>query len=341
MVEPDFTGPSRDQASHARRLLLCAVLCSIALAAPFASLTQEQPKVWRIGFLASDSSSTRVYDGFQKGMRELGYFEGKNCVIQLRFADGKYERLPSLAAELARLNVDVIVAGTTLGVQAAHQATTTIPIVMVAVPDPVGEGFAKTLSRPGGNITGLSSIVTELSVKHLELLRTAVPKLSRVAVLINPLNPSDSLILEQIHGAAYARGVKVLPVEASSASQIEAGFGAMNRERAEALIVAADSYFDVQRDQITTLALKSRLPTIFSSREFTEAGGLMSFGQDLTEHYRHAASFVDKILKGAKPGNLPIEQPTVLELVINRRIAKALGLTIPQELLLRADKVIE
>jgi putative ABC transport system substrate-binding protein len=341
MGEPDFTGPPRDRASYTRRILLRAVLCSIALATPLASLAQEQPRVWRIGFLASDSSSTRVYDEFQKGMRELGYFEGRNCIIQRRFADGNYERLQSLAADLVRLNVDVIVAGTTLSVQAAHQATATIPIVWVAVPDPVGEGFAKSLSRPGGNITGLSSIVTALSIKHLELLRTAVPKLSRVAVLINPLNPSDSLILEQIHGAAYARGVKVFPVEASSASQIEAGFGAMIRDRAEALIVAADSYFDVQREQITKLAVKNRLPTIFSSREFTEAGGLMSFGQDLAEHYRHAASFVDKILKGSKPGDLPIEQPTVLELVINRRAAKALGITIPQELLFRADKVID
>ena len=274
-------------------------------------------------------------------MRELGYVEGKNFIIQWRFADGKYERLPSLAAELVRLNVDVIVAGTTLSVQAAHQATATIPIVMVAVPDPVGEGFVARLSRPGGNVTGLSNIVTEVSAKHLELLRAAVPKLSRVAVLINPPNPSDSLILEQIQGAAYATGVKVFAVEASTARQLEAGFGAMTRARAEAMIVAADSYFDVQRDQITKLAVKNRLPTISSSREMTEAGGLMSYGQDLAEHYRRAATYVDKILKGAKPGNLPVEQPTVLELVINQRTAQALGLTIPQELVLRADKVIE
>src|SRR6202162_2769541 len=235
MVELDFPSLPQDQASCARRIVLHAVLCGIALAAPLASLAQEQPKVWRIGFLASDSSTTRVYDGFQQGMRELGYFEGKNCVIRRRFADGKYERLPGLAAELVRLNVDVIVAGTSLSVQAAHQATATIPIVMVAVPDPVGEGFATSLSRPGGNITGLTNIVTEVSIKHLELLRTAVPKLSRVAVLINPLNPSDSLILEQIHGAAYARGVKVFSIEASSARQMETGFGAMTRARKAAL----------------------------------------------------------------------------------------------------------
>lgn len=341
MVEFDSTGPRQDRASHTRRILLRAVLCGVALAAPLASLAQQQSKVWRIGFLASDSSSTRVYEGFRQGMRELGYVEGKNFIIQWRFADGKYERLPNLAADLVRLNVDVIVAGTTLSVQAVHQATATIPIVMVAVPDPVGEGFAKSLSRPGGNITGLSNIVTEVSAKHLELLRAAVPKLSRVAVLINPLNPSDSLILEQIAGAAYSTGVKVFAIEASTAQQIEAGFGVMTRARVGALIVAADSYFDVQREQIAKLAVKNRLPTIFSNRELTEAGGLMSYGQDLAEHYRRAATYVDKILTGAKPGDLPVEQPTVLELVINRKTAKALGLTIPQELVLRADKVIE
>ena len=341
MVEFEFTGPRRDPASRRRRILLRAALCGVALAGPLASLAQPRLKVWRIGFLASDSSSTRVYEGFRQGMRELGYAEGKNFTILWRFADGTYERLPGLAAELARSNVDVIVAGTTLSVQAAHQATTTIPIVMVAVPDPVGEGFARSLSRPGGNITGLSNIVTEVSVKHLELLRAAVPKLSRVAVLINPLNPSDSLILEQIAGAAYSTGVKVSAVEASTAKQIEAAFDTMTRARAEALIVAADSYFDVQREQIVKLAIKSRLPTIFSNREVTEAGGLMSYGQDLTEHYRRAATYVHKILKGAKPGDLPVEQPTVLELVINRKTARALGLAVPHELALRADKVIE
>ena len=340
MVELDSAGRRHNPVSDRRRTLLGATLGAVALV-PLASWTQEQSKVWRIGFLAADASSTRVYDGFQQGMRELGYIQGKNCSIAWRFADGRYERLPSLAAELVRLNVDIIVAGTALSVQAAHQATATIPIVMVAVPDPVGEGFATSLSRPGGNITGLTNIVTEVSIKHLELLRTAVPKLSRVAVLINPLNPSDSLILEQIQGAAYPIGVKVVPVEAGIAKQIEAGFGAMIRERTQALIVAADAYFDVQRDQIAKLAVENRLPTISSNREMTEAGGLMSYGQDLGEHYQRAATYVDKILKGAKPGELPIEQPTVLRLVINSKTARALGLAIPRELELRADKVIE
>ena len=309
--------------------------------APLASFAQQPGKVWRIGFLASGSSSIRYYGGFRQGMRDLRYVEGKNCVIERRFADGKYERLPGLAAELVRSKVDVIVAGAPPSVQAAHQATNKIPVVMVAVPDPVGEGFAKSLSRPGGTITGLSTIVTEVSVKHLELLRVVVPKLSRVAVLINPLNQSDSLILEQIQGAAYATGVLVIPVEASSASQVEAGFAVMTRRRAGALIVAADEFFDVERNQIAMHAVRNRLPTIFSDRELTEAGGLMSYGQDLAEHYRRAATYVDKILKGAKPGDIPIEQPTLLELVINLKTAKALGLTIPRELLLRADKVIE
>jgi len=327
-------------ASQTRRAALRALLYGAGCLA-LESLAQQKPKEWRIGFLAPGSSATRIYDGFGQGMRELGYVEGRNLLVQRRFADGRYERLAGLAAELARLDVDVIVAGTTLGVQAVRQATATIPVVMIAVPDPVGEGFATSLSRPGGNITGLSNIVTEVSAKHVEFLRSAVPKLARLAVLINPLNPSDALILEQVQGVAYARGVKVLVVEASTESQIEAGFGEMIRARSEALIVAADAYFDAQRVQITKLALKGRLPTISSNREMTEAGGLMSYGQDLREHYRRAATYVDKILKGAKPGNLPIEQPTVLELVINRRTANALGIAIPQELSLRADKVIE
>lgn len=322
-----------------RRILLA--LLGAALAAPFAPLAQQPQKLSRIGVLAADSSSTRVYEGFRQGLQGLGYVEGKNITIQWRFADGNYERLPLLAAELARLNVDVIVAATTLSVQAAHQATGTIPIIMVAVPDPVGEGFVASLSRPGRNITGLTNIVTEVSPKHLELLRAVVPKLSRVAVMINPLNPSDALVLEQVQGAAYTAGVKVLAVEASTAKQIEAAFGAMAQARTQATIVAADSFFDVQRDQIAKLALKNRLPTMSSNREMTEAGGMMSYGQDLTEHYRRAATYVDKILKGAKPAALPIEQPTVLQLVINRKSAKALGVTIPEQLVVRADLVVE
>jgi putative ABC transport system substrate-binding protein len=320
--------------------VLRAVVCGVVGMALEAS-AQQMPRVWRLGLLGSGSAAMRVYKGLGDGMRALGYVEGRNLSVQRRFADGNYGRLAGLAVDLLPLGLDVVVAESTLGVQAARQATTTVPIVMVAVPDPVGEGFAASLSRPGGNITGLSNIVTEVSAKHVELLRLAVPRLARLAVLINPLNPSDALILEQVNGAAYARGVKVLPVEASTETQIEDGFSAMTRARTEALVIAADAFFDVQVDQITKLAVRSRLPAISSNREMTEAGGLMSYGQHLTEHYRRAATYVDKILKGAKPGNLPIEQPTVLELVINQRTANALGLAIPPELSLRADKLIE
>ena len=328
-------------ASRKRRILMRGLFFGVALAAPTELLAQQRPKIWRVGLLDSGSSSTGIYAGFQQGMRELGYVEGRNFNIQWRFAEGVYGRLAALAADLVRSGVDVILAGTTLSVEAARQATSTIPIVMAAVPDPVGEGFVARLSRPGGNITGLSNIVTEVSAKHLELLRAAIPKLSRVAVLVNPHNPSDSLILEQIQGAAYSARVKVVAVEASTAPQIEAAFAVMSQSRSEALIVAADSYFDMQRDQIAGLAVKNRMPAISSSREITQAGGLMSYGQNLAEHYRRAATYVDKILKGANPSNLPVEQPTVLELIINRKTAKALGVIIPRELELRADRVIE
>jgi putative ABC transport system substrate-binding protein len=322
-----------------RKVLL--VLSAGTLAAPLVSLAQSPAKLWQIGFLAADSPSTRLYDSFREGMRELGYVEEKTCVILSRFADGKYDRLPRLAEELVRSKVDVIVAGTTLSVQAARKATARIPIVMVAIPDPIGEGFASSLSRPGGNITGLSTIVTEASGKHLELLRAVLPNLSHIAVLINPSNPSDALILEQVGGAAFSSRVKVSPFEASTATEIETGFGAIAHARAEAVIVAADPFFDVQREQIAKLAVKHRLPTMYSNRELPEAGGLISYGQDLADQYRRAAKYVDKILKGAKPSELPVEQPLVLELVINRRAAKALGLALPTALLLRADKVIE
>jgi putative tryptophan/tyrosine transport system substrate-binding protein len=323
------------------RRAFIATLAGGLMAAPFTLLAQPRSRVARIGFLAAGSASARVQQPFLQGMRELGLVEGQDFAVDWRFAEGRYERLPGLVAELVRLKVDVIVAVTTLCVQAAHQATTTTPIVMVGVPDPIGEGFAVSLSRPGGNITGLTNIVTEVSSKHLELLQVAVPRLSLVAVLINPGNPSDALILEQIQGTAYTRHIKVLSVEAGTASQIEAGFAAITRAHAQAVIVATDPFFDVKQELIMKLAADNRLPTVSSSREMTEAGGLMSYGQDLALHYRRSATYVDKILKGAKPDNLPIEQPTVLEFVINRKTARVIGLAIPRELELRADSVIE
>ena len=322
-------------------ILLVAIACGAGLFPSEQADAQPSGKLWRVGVLAPDSPATGAYTGFVRAMQELGYVEGKTLSLTWRFAEGRYERLPALATELVRAKVDVILAGTTLRVQAARQATADIPIVMVAVPDPVGEGFVARLARPGGNVTGLSNIVTELSAKHLEMLRSVVPKLSRVAVLLHPQNPSDSLILEQLQGAAYASGVKIIPIEASTAAQIEAGFAAMRRARSEALIVAADSYFDMQRDQIAKLAIANRLPMISSSRQLTHAGGLMSYGQDLAQHYRRAATYVDRILKGGKPASLPVEQPTVLDLVLNRKTANLLDLVLPQELVFRANQVSE
>ena len=325
-----------------RRKLLIAL--GGALAAPLVSFAQQRPaKVPRIGYLDAASSDLRSNraEVLRAGLRDLGYVEGKNIFLEYRWAEGNYERLPGLAAELVQSKVDVIVAASPPAIQAAQRATATIPIIMTRAVDPVGSGFVASLSRPGGNITGLSNINVDVSSKYLELLRVAVPKLSRVSVLVKPGHPDHPAILKNIHATAKTTGVTVLPVQASSVSQVDAAFGAMTRECAEALIVLPDVFFLLQARRIVELAAKNRLPTMFSTREFPEAGGLMSYGQNQVEHFRRAATYVDKILKGAKPGDLPVEQPTKLELIINRRTAKATGLTIPQELLLRADKVIE
>jgi len=316
-----------------------------ALAEALPALAQQQSKVWRIGFFyfASRHSAmdTGRYQLFLKGMRELGYVEGKHFVIEARYADGKAGPLPDFAAELVRLNVDIIVANGTPVYHALRQATKTIPIVITVSADPVSEGFAASLARPGGNFTGLSSANVELTPKHLELLMTAVPRLSRVAVLMNPAHSGHPARLKIIQAAAQKTGMQVLPVDAPTPDGIERAFGTMARERAGALIILGDSFFVQQIRQIAELALKHRLPSIYVNRDFADAGGLMSYGQNQTDNFRRAATYVDKILKGAKPGDLPIEQPTAFELVINRKTAKAFGLTIPQELVLRADRVIE
>jgi len=274
-------------------------------------------------------------------MRDLGYVEGKHFVIEARYADGKTERLPDLAAELVRSKVDVIVATGTPLYQALQKATKTIPIVITTSPDPVRDGFAASLARPGGNFTGLSSNNAEAIPKHVELLMTAVPRLSRIAVLRNPDNVGSFPQLKSIQAAAQKTGLQVLPVDARTPDGIERGFSTMAKERAEAVIIPGDTFFLQQVRQIAELALKHRLPSTYVTREYAEAGGFMSYGQNITENFRRAATYVDKILKGAKPGELPIEQPTIFELVINRKTARAIGLTIPQELLLRADRVIE
>jgi len=323
-----------------RRLLLALV--TGALAAPVACFAQDLPsKLARIGLLEPASISASRREALIAGLRELGYVEGKNIIIEYRWAEGKYERLPGLAAEMVQMKVDVIVAASPPAVRAAQQATAAIPIVMVRTGDPVGNGLVASLARPGRNVTGLSNINVDLIRKYLELLRAAVPKLSRVAVLLNPGQPNHPGYLKRIQATDKTNTLTISSVQAGTASQLEAAFGTMKQERAEALIVLPDSFFTSQARRIAELAVQHRLPTMFWTREHVESGGLMGYGQNTAEHYYRAATYVDKILKGAKPGDLPVEQPTKLELVINLKTAKAIGLTIPQELLLRADKVIE
>ena len=327
-----------------RRRLLIAFGTGL-LAAPLVSFAQQQGKVWRVGFLSARSRPVSLdsdeYGGFPQGMRELGYVEGKNLLIEWRYAEGKYERLTELAAELVRLKVDVIVAPGPPSIGAVHKVTTTVPIVMVNAQDPVGSGLIKSLAHPGGNITGLSSLIVDISPKHLEMQMNMVPKLTRVAVLVNPDNSSHLLTLKNIQAAAQTANVKVLPVEATTALEIEKAFSAMAREKAGAVIVGRDALFLQQARQIADLAAKNRLPTVSGIREHIEAGSLMVYGPNSTDSFRRAATYVDKIFKGAKPGDLPVEQPTKFEMVINRKTAIALGLTIPQSLLISADKVIE
>ena len=313
--------------------------------APLASLAQPQAKIWRVGFLSQrhvDLVDADYYFGpFTQGMRELGSVEGKNLVIEWRSAEGKSERLPELAAELARLKVDVLVTGGAPAALAAQKATTTIPIVMIGLADPVGGGLVKSLARPGGNSTGLSIMAIDLGPKLLEMLRGMVPKVTRVAVLVNPANAANTALLKNVKAAAQMFGVKIQPVEASTPQEIANGFAMIARQNAGALIVAQEAFFIQQKNQIVELAAKQRLPSIAGYGEYAEAGGLMSYGPNLREMYKRAATYVDKIFKGANPGDLPVEQPTQFELFVNLKTAKALGIKIPQSILVQATQVIE
>jgi ABC-type uncharacterized transport system substrate-binding protein len=311
------------------------------LAAPLAAEAQQARKVPRVGILLlSDAQS--VPDAFRQELRELGYVEGQTIALEYRWAEGKEERFPGLASELVHLRVDVIFAAVAAAAQAAKTATKTIPIV-TAVNDPIAAGFVASVARPGGNITGLSMMSPEVVGKQLELLRQVVPKISRVAVLANPANPGSAPQLRQAEVAAKTLGMRLQPLEARSLSEIDSAFVAMARERAEGLLVLLDPTLGgrLQRERIAELAARNRLPAMYALRLHVDAGGLMAYGADIFDLYRRAAIYVDKILKGAKPADLPIEQPTKFELIINLKTAKALGLTIPPSLLLRADRVIE
>jgi putative ABC transport system substrate-binding protein len=314
------------------------VLCS-----PLAVEAQPADKVYRMGYLYSGSatSSPRAPEAFLEGLRELGWVQGQNIVIDYRFAEGRFDRLPDLAAELVRRKVDVFVAWPTPPAIAAKNATATIPIVMIGVGYPVELGLVTSLARPGANVTGLSFNAGEEIGKGLELLQETLPKVRRVAILLNPGNPGHAHAVRIVKASARALGLQFQLLEAREPDQVEGAFAAMAKDRVEALLVVTDSMLISQRARLADLAAKNRLPATFGVREFVDAGGLVSYGVSVPDLMRRAAVYVDKILKGAKPADLPVEQPTKFELVLNLKTAKALGITIPQTILLRADEIIQ
>jgi putative tryptophan/tyrosine transport system substrate-binding protein len=332
-------------AIHILRREFIFTLGGAAAAWPLAARAQQPSKVWRIGFIAGASRPASLevsqFGGFQQGMREHGYIEGKDFVMEWRFADAKPERYSEFAAEFVRSKVDVIVIGTPAAVRTVQQATSTTPIVMGYSVDPVGNGFVASLARPGGNTTGLSSSQDDATPKQGELLTTAVPSLSRVGLLANPDSPNFDPVLKNVRTAVQKVGLVLVPVEMRSPQEVPSAFATMARERVGAVMVMSDALTVMQRNQIAELALKDRLPTIFPLREYVVAGGLMAYGENIRDFFLRAALYVDKILKGAKPTDLPIEQPTRFFLTINLKTAKALGLDVPPMLLARADEVIE
>ena len=315
-----------------------------ALTAPFAPWAQQTGRIWRVGFLSQrhiGPLDADFYGTFPRTMRVLGYVEGKNLVIEWRSAEGRPERLAGLAAELVQLKVDAIVAAAPLSVRAAQQATTTIPIVMGTAGDPVAGGLVKSLARPGGNTTGTSTNSTEIAPKLLEMLLGMQPRLTRVAVVFNPATPGPALTAGNLQAVAQRVGVTVLPLEVKTPTEIDAAFALMKRDNASAFILIQDPLFTPLLRRIAELAAQHRLPSVAGLRQYVEAGGLMNYGPSFADNYRQAAVYVDKIFKGAKPADLPIEEPVKFEMFINGTTAKALGLKIPHALLISADKVIE
>ena len=324
-------------------VLLLTTLAVGILAAPLA--TAQQPgKVPRIGFLyfgsRQSAGETGRYDAFMNGLRDLGYAQGQSVLVEERFADGQSGRVPALVADLLQRKVDAIVARGSPVYNALRQATSTMPIVITVSADPVGEGLAASLARPGGNITGLSDAGADVFPKQLELLTTCVPKLARLGLLWNATNSYHPKMLRRIEAVAHDVGITVTAEEAHTADDIQRNFATMARAHTTAVVLLPDTFFVQQLRQISLATLQHRLPSIAGIRQYAELGGLMAYGENITDNFRRAATYVDKILKGAKPGELPIEQPTTYELVLNLTTAKALGLTIPQSVLIRADEVI-
>jgi len=326
------------------RRTFVGVVASALLAVPCAIEAQQTEKVRRIGFISLNSAEIagRQLVAFRQVLRERGWVDGQNVVIESRFAEGNVDRVPVLVAELIQLKVDVILTGASVATWAAKNAATSIPIVMGASADALGEGLVTSLAHPGGNITGMTFLVgPEIAGKQLQLPKEVAPAASRVAVLTNPMNRSHANLAQELKAAARAFGVQLQVFDAGSSDQIDSAFAAMTKERAAALLVLTDSVFVGERRRVADLAARNRLPAMYYQREFVDAGGLISYGASLSDMFRHAATHVDKILRGAKPGDIPVEQPTKFELVINLKTAKTLGLTIPQPLLLRADEVIQ
>jgi putative ABC transport system substrate-binding protein len=325
-----------------RKTAFFFALSTLLAAYPLPAKAQEQPKFSRIGYLAGASASAIAFrtEAFRQSLRELGYTEGKNIIIEYRHAAGNPHRQKELAAELARLKVDVIVTSGPASTRAAREVTSTIPIVMTFDSDPVGSGSVVSLARPGGNITGLATLAPEISGKQLEFLRDIVPKLSRLAVLGSSVNPGNAKVLRELKIAAAAFDIRMQYHDILNREEIETVFRTISKERADAAVVLAGTTIIAQRAQLAKMAVTHRLPAIYERREYVEAGGLMSYGVSIVALDRRAAIYVDKILKGANPAELPIEQPTKFELVINLKTAKQIGLTIPPHILARADRVI-
>jgi putative ABC transport system substrate-binding protein len=339
---PDFRSDNLKSKIQNLKWLGLSVIAFVLVVTGAVAEAQQPTKVPRIGFLAavSPSALSARIEAFRQGLRELGYVERKNIVVEYRYAEGKLDRVRELAAELVRLKVDVIVTAGATSTRPAKEATVTIPIVMAQDTDPVGNGFVASLARPGGNITGLSSLAPEISGKRLELLKEIVPKLSRVVVLGTSTNPGNSQALRETEVAAGAFGVRLQYLDVLSPNDIETVFREASKGRADAGLVLGGPVLNLHRTQVTDLAAKNRLPATYNVPEYVEAGGLMSYGVSFADLFRRAATYVDKILKGAKPAELPVEQPTKFEFVINLKTAKQIGLVIPPNVLARADRVI-
>lgn len=328
------------RAPRGRRAFLRIVasgLATMAAAAP----ARGQERVPRIGLIGEQSAADPFVAAFREGLHDLGYVEGRNVVVDLQYAQGALDRVPRLAAELIRRKVDVLVVGGTVSAQSAGKATTSVPIVFALAGDPVGSGLVSSLGHPGGNITGISNLSPGLLPKQLELLRAAAPRVSRVGILYNPANPATTPALEETREAARSMGVELQVLEVRRADELPGALAALDRWHAGGLLAVSDPVIGSHLRELSSEAVRRRLPAMYSRREFVEAGGLMAYGPSYEDNYRRAATYVDKILRGARPGDLPVEQPIRFELVVNRKTARALGLTLPPALLLRADRVID